>query len=647
MAVETVQVKYSDLYRDGITVRSDDISQRDLVLLANTGDRGASYTSKVAEVQDFQNRMLATSDVLKPDQSSLKMVYQQEGSKYWIKLLANGTTQLGAVDCSDFMADGMLTDVTYDRDTNQLVFTFNTSHPQTEPISISLSSLASSYEADDVTIKRTGNVFSCTDAMASVQTVRDVSAAVNGSVSDLRTDYTSFKQDAIDAEWVLSGRIGDLSADLSAVSAAVRPLTGDFSDLIGRIDAVSCGLSSKLDVSEEGIVAREIAFAQPVIMSAAVQFSTEGAAPNAVLVTNQYSQVAFSGIAASKLETISALTGDAQAQITALSSEVSAAAPAISALSSSLSGLSASFSGLRSSVQLSVAGVRSDVDSVMVSAAQWNSAASLAQQNRQRLDSLGGFAAASYEVLSEAKYEDLSSRGELDAGRFYFVTDNADTPVTLVFTDTEGTEITSVETFAGQTVDGSVAPPIPDDRPYYDPAGWTDESSGRLFTVPFTALDDAVLVQTYTPKTYTVTFADGPEVISAISESYTPFAFIAADYVEPPQPVEPGEVSYWDPDMIPCLTSDFTFSLSSYHEGDTATVTFRDIDGNVLSAYEDVQVGTGFQTWDVQAPDVPGYEFTGWRYTSGRELVTDEPTIYGDTAFDPVYVVLTAEEGGE
>lgn len=221
MASDIYQVKYSDLYADGIVARSGDITEKDLVLLASTPDNGGTYISKITQVQDFRSKVLDTADVLKPGVQSLKLEYRSNTSPHRIVLVANGSVELGSVDCSDFIADGMLADVSYDESANQLVFTFNTAHPKQEPLRIDLSKLADSYDGDNITIKKSGNIFSCTGDMATVHLVSSTSAAVAADVSGLRTDYTGFKSSTINAVRDLSGQTRELSGGLSYVSSVV------------------------------------------------------------------------------------------------------------------------------------------------------------------------------------------------------------------------------------------------------------------------------------------------------------------------------------------------------------------------------------------------------------------------------------------
>lgn len=64
-------------------------------------------------------------------------------------ILRDGDKIISYVDASSFIKDGMLNTVTYDEDTNELVFTWNTDSGVSEPIKVGLGDLIQTYSADN------------------------------------------------------------------------------------------------------------------------------------------------------------------------------------------------------------------------------------------------------------------------------------------------------------------------------------------------------------------------------------------------------------------------------------------------------------------------------------------------------------------
>lgn len=123
---------------NGVVTVGTDIVPQDLTLV-----EGVSTTDKVLSLD---NKKLSATISLSIDSEA-----GEDGKKY-IRLTGKDNADLGKVDISSFVKDGLLDNASFNTDTKILTLTFNTSAGK-EPIDIDLTSLVDLYDGSNLKLK--------------------------------------------------------------------------------------------------------------------------------------------------------------------------------------------------------------------------------------------------------------------------------------------------------------------------------------------------------------------------------------------------------------------------------------------------------------------------------------------------------------
>lgn len=186
---------------------------------------------------------------------------------------------------------------------------------------------------------------------------------------------------------------------------------------------------------------------------------------------------------------------------------------------------------------------------------------------------------------------------------------DAPTECTVTFVDWDGTVLQQTTTRPGT----AVTPPAEPTRDGYIFRGWDSDEYNWVLT-------DLTITATYYDDTFTVRFYDWDG--TRLSEQQVRYSQAA---VAPADPGEREGYTYngWDTDFSN-VTMDLNVCAS--YSPIMFTVTFQDKDGNPLSTQQ-VQYGTAAVA--PEAPEVEGYEFTGWD--------TDFSNVKSDLLIHPIY----------
>ena len=155
--------------------------------------------------------------------ATVAMSYDSENKK--IVLTGKEGVELGSVDATPFIKDGMLHDVEYDADSNTLTFTWNTDAGENKTDTVVLSDIIEPYTAGNG-LDLTGNAFSVklADGSESFLTVTEAGLKLSGIADAIATA----KQEAIDE-----------AATAAAGIYATQTALGDLETAVtGRLDAL-------------------------------------------------------------------------------------------------------------------------------------------------------------------------------------------------------------------------------------------------------------------------------------------------------------------------------------------------------------------------------------------------------------------------
>lgn len=183
--------------------------------------------------------------------ATLGIEYDSEGKA--IKLLGKNNTVLGTVDATPFIKDGMLHDVEYRPDTNELVFTWNTDAGESKTDTVVLSDIIEPYTAGNG-LQLTGNEFSVklaegTEKYLTIDNNGIKLSGIDSAITTAKNEVvTSAAQDAQErADAAKKAAIDDAAAKY-ATTGALQQLS---TDIDGRLDALEAHDHTTYSTKEE------------------------------------------------------------------------------------------------------------------------------------------------------------------------------------------------------------------------------------------------------------------------------------------------------------------------------------------------------------------------------------------------------------
>ena len=233
--VEDVQAEVETL-TDEIGTAEDALGENVNTIWANVND----HTSRLETLEAKEESVLgvAADDKIlalgadKLITAAVSMSYDEENKA--IKLYGKDNAELGSVDATPFIKDGMLHDVDYDPDTNKLIFTWNTDEGE-KTDEVILSDIIEAYTAGAglelannefaVKVATDSEAFLTVDAngikVSGIQDAIDsaVEAAKGEAATDAQNKADAAKQAAIDdaaSKYATTGALTQLETDLDA-----------------------------------------------------------------------------------------------------------------------------------------------------------------------------------------------------------------------------------------------------------------------------------------------------------------------------------------------------------------------------------------------------------------------------------------------
>lgn len=227
--VEDVQAEVETL-TDEVGTSEDALGDNVNTIWANVNDHTARLETLEAKEESVlgvaANDKILTLGADKLISAAVSMSYDEENKA--IKLYGKDNTELGSVDATPFIKDGMLDDVEYNPDNNTLTFTWNTeAGPKTDEVV--LSDIIEAYTAG-VGLELAGNEFAVKVATDSegfltadangikVSGIQDaIDAAKGEAATDAQNKADAAKQAAIDdaaTKYATTGALSDLETAL-------------------------------------------------------------------------------------------------------------------------------------------------------------------------------------------------------------------------------------------------------------------------------------------------------------------------------------------------------------------------------------------------------------------------------------------------
>lgn len=227
--VEDVQAEVETL-TDEVGTSEDALGDNVNTIWANVNDHTARLETLEAKEESVlgvaANDKILTLGADKLISAAVSMSYDEENKA--IKLYGKDNTELGSVDATPFIKDGMLDDVEYNPDNNTLTFTWNTeAGPKTDEVV--LSDIIEAYTAG-AGLELAGNEFAVKVATDSegfltadangikVSGIQDaIDAAKGEAATDAQNKADAAKQAAIDdaaTKYATTGALSDLETAL-------------------------------------------------------------------------------------------------------------------------------------------------------------------------------------------------------------------------------------------------------------------------------------------------------------------------------------------------------------------------------------------------------------------------------------------------
>lgn len=227
--VEDVQAEVETL-TDEVGTSEDALGESVNTIWANVNDHTARLETLEAREESIlgvaANDKILTLGADKLISAAVSMSYDEENKA--IKLYGKDNTELGSVDATPFIKDGMLDDVEYNPDNNTLTFTWNTeAGPKTDEVV--LSDIIEAYTAG-AGLELAGNEFAVKVATDSegfltadangikVSGIQDaIDAAKGEAATDAQNKADAAKQAAIDdaaTKYATTGALSDLETAL-------------------------------------------------------------------------------------------------------------------------------------------------------------------------------------------------------------------------------------------------------------------------------------------------------------------------------------------------------------------------------------------------------------------------------------------------
>lgn len=249
-------------------------------LSANVTIPAATVTGVAAD-----DKVLSLTDTLVSATVGLSYgdaVAENLAGKKSIKLLGKEGTVISEIDASDFIKDGMISDVKFSTETKHVTITFNTDAGK-DAIDVDLSTLVDTYKAGTgLTLATNGTFAVNTDTIATVAKAGELATAAETAAKT----YADGLKEAVDAYTVN----GKAISDSPVLSGSDIKVGGDGNHKADNLDAAVEDIYTKITAAAEGGVltfggeAGNITLADEAIANGSVNLTMTGKTLSASIV---------------------------------------------------------------------------------------------------------------------------------------------------------------------------------------------------------------------------------------------------------------------------------------------------------------------------------------------------------------------------